>query len=120
MTGVAEMGFFLPIETMTIKEGADLIRSLDIDGTYEIGGDDGAIWYDLYGEVIIHEIEDEHMPKMLKIIFDEGCCPHFIDLYEGNGYFTKDELASKFVELHGDTDALWIWIKQAKKEEMQE
>lgn len=117
MTGVAEMGFFLPIDKMTIKEGADLIRSLDIDGTYDIGGDDGTIWYDLNGEVIIHEIEDEHMPKMLKIIFDEGCCPHFINLYGVKGYFTKDELASKFVELHGDTDALWTWIKQAKKEE---
>jgi len=112
-----ELGFTLPPE-ITIAEAERTLRALDVDGTYEIGGDDGCIEFFLNGEVIVHEAEDEHVPKMLRIIHDAGSWPDFMNWPEGETYRSHvDACKKKLEELAGDYDALWSWMKQEYREE---
>ena len=105
-----ELGFYLD-ENTTLKEQDRIIRSLNIDDAYEVGGDCGAIEFFLGGEVLMHEIENEHMPQILQIIATAGYWPSFITILGAYAEAPDAESCrAKLKELSGDYEALWKWI----------
>lgn len=112
----AEIGFYLNTETTTLADAERLLDSLNVNMSYDVGGDDGAIQFTLDGEVLLHDIADPDVPALLRVIFGSGYCPSFINT--GCWSFYKDELKAQYESLRGDCEALWEWMKDADKREM--
>lgn len=114
-----ELEFMLPT-TITLAEMDAILTKLDIDDNYGIGGDYCIEFY-LDGRIIMHEIEDEHMPTILQIIYDARCWPCYL-LVRGEEISAQDLEEAK--EKLGDLDrqkqlainsgyeALWAWIQE--------
>lgn len=110
-----ELGFYLNNETATLAEAEKLMDELSCEDRYDIGGDDGMIQYTIAGEVILHEIDDEDMPHILKtIVLKAGCWPSFVET--GSRLFTQDELKEQYNNLGGNFKALWDWMKDKRDE----
>lgn len=111
----ATIEFQLPIEKWTLERAKNLLESLDIDGFYTIGGDDGTIQYDIWGGVYIYEIKDEHVPTMLKKIINAGLWPSEIGTSECS--LGKDDFIVQYNRFGGKLDKFWDWMKTWGDEE---
>ena len=77
-----DMEFSVPMER-TIGELNSLLDALCLDDKYSVGGED-CLQFTSDGEVFIYEIENEDLPKMLRIIHDHGLWPSITAIY-GDG-----------------------------------
>lgn len=105
----SELGFRLSVDT-TLRELNELLTTLNIDDMYDIGGE-GCIEFFLDGEVIMHEIEYDDMPEILRILNERGYWPEFINICaQEQDTPSKEACLSKLAELDGAYIPLWDWI----------
>ena len=110
----AEFDFWMP-ETTTLAEQQRFLKKLNIDGRYDVGGEDGLIDFYVGGQIQVHEAEDEDMPQFLRIVNEEGYRIGVLDVYNSEESYEApdwDECLEKLKEFNNDYQRLWNWMKR--------
>lgn len=55
-------------DSTTLADFKKLLKELQLDILWEIGGDEGSIQYDFEGHVWLYDLEDDDLKEVLKII----------------------------------------------------